>query len=229
MIQTGSPILHGEMAALDNAGRLSAEVYQNSTLYTTLSPCEMCSGTISFFKIPRVVIGENKNFIDYWGETFLRQLGLDVKVLNNKDLIELMGTYIKENQEIWDEVIEVLPHNHTEIESEGLALLNTREQINTDDNKSSGEDLSSAIQDAVLEGEGEQIENLLVLNGENIAPSKGEESLSYIQKEPSDHYLYMAVIVMFLFSFILSQWMYRVKLQQSFTELTSIQHTYINS
>ena len=81
-VQKGSVIHHGEMNCLENVGRLPAHVYQNSVLYTTLSPCPMCSGAIRLYKIPRVVIGENKTFMG--DEKFLKRSGVKLLVLNNK-------------------------------------------------------------------------------------------------------------------------------------------------
>lgn len=102
-IQKGSAILHGEMDALENAGRLSASVYKNCTLYTTLSPCPMCSGAIALYGIPRVVIGENRNFKGE--EEMLASRGVALEVLNDHDCIEMMGTFIRENPKLWNEDI----------------------------------------------------------------------------------------------------------------------------
>jgi len=102
-IQKGSAILHGEMDALENAGRLSASVYKNCTLYTTLSPCPMCSGAIALYGIPRVVIGENRNFMGE--EEMLASRGVTLEILNDHDCIEMMGTFIRENPKLWDEDI----------------------------------------------------------------------------------------------------------------------------
>lgn len=104
-IQKQSAILHGEMDALENAGRLSAKIYQESTLYTTLSPCPMCTGAILLYKIPRVVIGENLSFIG--SEDLLRQHGVETKVLQNHDCINMMKTFIAEKPFIWNEDIGV--------------------------------------------------------------------------------------------------------------------------
>ena len=102
-IQKGNPILHGEIDTLSNAGRHPASFYRECTLYTTLSPCIMCSGAIALYKIPRVVIGENVN---YPGEIdFLRSRGIDVTVVNDSDLIQMMSRYIKENPSVWNEDI----------------------------------------------------------------------------------------------------------------------------
>jgi len=102
-IQKGSAILHGEMDALENAGRLSASVYKNCTLYTTLSPCPMCSGAIALYGIPRVVVGENRNFKGE--EEMLASRGVTLEILNDHDCIEMMGTFIRENPKLWDEDI----------------------------------------------------------------------------------------------------------------------------
>ena len=100
-VQKNNPILHGEMDCLQNAGRQIN--YKNSTLYTTLSPCMMCSGTIVQFKIPRVVIGENINFDGNIG--FLKSHGVEVILLNDTTSIEMMKRFIGENNELWNEDI----------------------------------------------------------------------------------------------------------------------------
>jgi cytosine deaminase len=102
-IQKGSVILHGEMDALENAGRQSAFVYKESILYTTLSPCSMCSGAILLYGIPKVVIGENQTFIG--SEKLLMDNGVDVIVLDNKECISLMQDFIKSSPELWNEDI----------------------------------------------------------------------------------------------------------------------------
>lgn len=102
-IQKGSAILHGEMDALENAGRLSASVYKNCTLYTTLSPCPMCSGAIALYGIPRVIVGENENFMGE--EELLRSRGVTIDVLNDHSCIEMMKNFIRENPILWDEDI----------------------------------------------------------------------------------------------------------------------------
>lgn len=102
-IQNGSAILHGEMDALENAGRLSASVYKNCTLYTTLSPCPMCSGAIALYGIPKVVVGENENFMGE--EELLRSRGVTIDVLNDHNCIEMMKNFIHENPILWDEDI----------------------------------------------------------------------------------------------------------------------------
>ncbi|MCJ2185238.1 nucleoside deaminase [Novosphingobium beihaiensis] len=100
-VQQGNPILHGEMDCLQNAGRQTS--YRDCTLYTSLSPCMMCSGTIVQFKIPRVVIGENSNFGG--NEQFLRDHGVDVEVADDPRCIELMARFIAENGALWAEDI----------------------------------------------------------------------------------------------------------------------------
>lgn len=102
-VQEGSTIKHGETDCMENAGRQKAEVYQQSTLYTTLSPCDMCTGTILLYKIPRVVIGENKNFKG--NEDLLKARGVEVILLNDAESIKMMETFIKENPSLWNEDI----------------------------------------------------------------------------------------------------------------------------
>ncbi|MCK9374259.1 MAG: nucleoside deaminase [Sulfuricurvum sp.] len=102
-IQKGSTILHGEMDALENAGRLSASVYKKCTLYTTLSPCPMCSGAIALYGIPHVVVGENENF--QGEEELLRSRGVTLDILNDHRCIEMMGKFIREHPIVWNEDI----------------------------------------------------------------------------------------------------------------------------
>jgi len=104
-VQKQSAILHAEMDALENAGRLLASIYKECTLYTTLSPCPMCSGAILLYQIPRVVIGENKTFLGE--EELLKSRGVDVKVLQDKECISLMEDFIQNNAELWNEDIGV--------------------------------------------------------------------------------------------------------------------------
>ena len=104
-VQNGSAILHGEMDALENAGRLPASVYNQCTLYTTLSPCAMCSGTIILFGIPRVIIGENKSFMG--DEERLKAAGVEVTVLDDALSHELMQKFIEEKPMLWNEDIGV--------------------------------------------------------------------------------------------------------------------------
>lgn len=104
-VQNGSVILHGEMDALENAGRQSTSVYKNSVLYTTLSPCSMCSGTILLYGIPKVVIGENETFLGE--EELLIERGVEVSVVNDNSCKELMKSFIKSNKDLWNEDIGV--------------------------------------------------------------------------------------------------------------------------
>src|SRR5580692_6708630 len=94
-VQRGSAILHGEMDALENAGRLEASVYSQSVLYTTLSPCAMCSGAILLYRIPRVIIGEKATFMGE--EEMLRSRGVLVEVLQEPSCIEMMSEFIRQN------------------------------------------------------------------------------------------------------------------------------------
>jgi cytosine/creatinine deaminase len=102
-LQRGSAILHGEMDALENAGRHPAHVYRESVLYTTLSPCAMCSGAILLYGIPTVVVGENTTFLGE--EELLRSRGVDVRVLQNQDCISMMTRFIRDHPTIWNEDI----------------------------------------------------------------------------------------------------------------------------
>ena len=104
-VQNGSAILHGEMDCLENAGRLPAKVYQRCTIYTTLSPCPMCSGAILLYKIPHVVAGENKTFLG--AEEYLRANGIKVDVLQDAECIELMRQFIADKPTLWNEDIGV--------------------------------------------------------------------------------------------------------------------------
>ena len=104
-VQNGSVILHGEMDALENARRQRASVYRECTLYTTLSPCSMCSGAILLYGIGHVVIGENKTFIGE--EELLRSKGVRVEVLQDETCISLMRDFIKNDPELWNEDIGV--------------------------------------------------------------------------------------------------------------------------
>ena len=104
-VQRGSAILHGEMDALENAGRRSADVYRESVIYTTLSPCSMCSGAILLYGIPRVVIGENRTFMGE--EELLRSRGVRVDVLDDPTCVEMMSRFIREHPELWNEDIGV--------------------------------------------------------------------------------------------------------------------------
>lgn len=102
-VQKGSPVLHAEMDCIENAGRLSPEEYQRSTLYTTLSPCEMCSGAVLLYKIPRVVIGENTTFLG--DEKHLKSRGVKLEVLNNESCKQMMQDFITNNESLWNEDI----------------------------------------------------------------------------------------------------------------------------
>lgn len=102
-VQTGSAIDHGEMNCLRQAGRLPASVYRRSTLYSTLSPCPMCSGAIVLYKIPRVVVGENRTF--QGAEEYMRQNGVQVEVVQDSDCIQLMEDFIRDNPSLWNEDI----------------------------------------------------------------------------------------------------------------------------
>jgi creatinine deaminase len=102
-VQEGSVVLHGEMDALENAGRQKATTYEESTLYTTLSPCSMCTGTIILYGIPKVVVGENKTFMGE--EDLLRSKGIEVVVLNDLECIAMMRKFIDEKPQLWNEDI----------------------------------------------------------------------------------------------------------------------------
>lgn len=102
-MQRGSVVLHGEMDALENAGRLPASVYRESTIYTTLSPCPMCSGAILLYGIPRVVVGENRTFMG--DEEHLRNHGVTVDLVDDERCRGLMARFIAEHPEEWGEDI----------------------------------------------------------------------------------------------------------------------------
>lgn len=102
-VQNGSPILHGEMSAFENAGRLTPAQYRRAVLYTTLSPCQMCSGAILLYKIPKVVIGENITFMG--DEDHLKANGVELEVLQDDSCIQMMNDFIKNNPELWFEDI----------------------------------------------------------------------------------------------------------------------------
>ena len=104
-VQQGSSTLHGEMDALERAGRHPAAVYRASTMYTTLSPCAMCSGAILLYGIPRVIVGENRTFLGE--EAWLRQRGVEVEVVQDPRCIRLMEQFIAEHPELWHEDIGV--------------------------------------------------------------------------------------------------------------------------
>ena len=104
-VQQGSTVLHGEMDAFENAGRQPARVYRHCTLYTTLSPCPMCSGAILLYGISNIVVGENKSFLGE--EELLRSRGVSVDVVQDEACIEMMETFIAERPELWNEDIGV--------------------------------------------------------------------------------------------------------------------------
>ncbi|MHA2359066.1 MAG: nucleoside deaminase [Candidatus Thorarchaeota archaeon] len=102
-MQKGSAILHAEMDCLENAGRLTAKDYRRSVLFSTLSPCDMCSGAVLLYGIPKVIVGENTTF--QGPEEYLRQRGVDVTVLNDAECIEIMEKFIEGNPTLWNEDI----------------------------------------------------------------------------------------------------------------------------
>jgi len=102
-VQKGSVILHGEMDAFENAGRQPASVYKECTLYTTLSPCPMCTGAMLLYGIPKVVIGENKTFLG--DEALLKERGVEVEVVDDQSCIEMMTNFIESSPELWNEDI----------------------------------------------------------------------------------------------------------------------------
>ena len=102
-VQKGSAVFHGEMDALENTGRQPASVYRQCVLYTTLSPCSMCSGAILLYNIPKVIIGENKTFLGE--EELLKSHGVKIEVLQNPDCIDLMAEFIFSNPDLWNEDI----------------------------------------------------------------------------------------------------------------------------
>jgi cytosine/creatinine deaminase len=104
-VQTGSPIDHGEMNCLRNAGRLPAGIYRNSTLYSTLSPCPMCSGAIILYRIPRVIAGENVTFRG--AEDYLRANGVELEVMQDAECVQIMSDFIRDNSQLWNEDIGV--------------------------------------------------------------------------------------------------------------------------
>ncbi|KAK4692482.1 cytosine/creatinine deaminase, partial [Lecanoromycetidae sp. Uapishka_2] len=102
-VQKGSATLHAEISTLENTGRLPASAYKGATMYTSLSPCDMCTGACVMYKVARVVIGENKTFVG--GEAYLKQRGIEVIVLENKECQDLMEKFIKQKPEVWNEDI----------------------------------------------------------------------------------------------------------------------------
>ena len=105
-LQKGSPTLHGEIDALENAGRQPAQVYRESVLYTTLSPCSMCSGAVLLYGIPKVVIGENRTFMGE--EALLRERGVEVEVVDDATCVAMMREFIARRPQDWDEDIGVV-------------------------------------------------------------------------------------------------------------------------
>lgn len=104
-VQNSSAILHAEMDCLENAGRLTAQAYQRSVLYSTLSPCDMCSGAVLLYKIPKVVIGENRTF--QGPEAYVRSRGVELVILDDAECIRLMEEFIAARPELWNEDIGV--------------------------------------------------------------------------------------------------------------------------
>ena len=102
-VQKGSAVLHGEMDALENSGRQPASVYRQCVLYTTLSPCSMCSGAVLLYNIPKVIIGENKTFLGE--EELLKSHGVKIEVMQNPECIDLMAEFIFSHPDLWNEDI----------------------------------------------------------------------------------------------------------------------------
>ena len=102
-VQKGSAILHAEMDCLENAGRLSAKDYQKSTLYSTLSPCDMCSGAALLYGIPKIVVGENQNF--QGPEDYVKSRGVDLIIMDDEECISMMEDFIENRPELWNEDI----------------------------------------------------------------------------------------------------------------------------
>ena len=102
-VQKGSTVLHAEMDCLENAGRLKAADYRRATLYSTLSPCDMCSGTVLLYGIPKIVVGDNRTFAG--PESYLRSRGVNIVVVDSNECRDLMERFIKEHPELWNEDI----------------------------------------------------------------------------------------------------------------------------
>lgn len=102
-VQNGSAVLHAEMDCLENAGRLRAQDYRRAVLYSTLSPCDMCSGAVLLYNIPKVVIGENQTF--QGPEEYLRSRGVELVILNDEECVRMMREFIATHPELWDEDI----------------------------------------------------------------------------------------------------------------------------
>jgi cytosine deaminase len=104
-VQQGNPILHAEMDCLQNAGRLTAKDYTRAVLYSTLSPCDMCSGASLLYKIPKIVVGENRTF--QGPEAYVRSRGVDLIIVDNEECVQLMTDFIRARPELWNEDIGV--------------------------------------------------------------------------------------------------------------------------
>ena len=104
-VQQGSAVLHAEMDCLENSGRLQAADYQRATLYSTLSPCDMCSGAVLLYKIPTVIVGENRSF--QGPEEYLRSRGVDLQIVDDAECVRLMNDFMRSNPELWNEDIGV--------------------------------------------------------------------------------------------------------------------------
>ena len=102
-VQNGSAILHAEIDCLENAGRLSTDDYQRAVLYSTLSPCDMCSGAVLLYKIPKVIVGENRTF--QGPEDYLRSRGVELEIADNQECYQLMLDFIQKNDALWNEDI----------------------------------------------------------------------------------------------------------------------------
>ncbi len=102
-IQKGSSVLHAEMDCFENSGRLKASDYRRATLYSTLSPCDMCSGAVLLYGIPKVIVGENKTFSG--PEEYLKSRGVELEILNNSECIQIMESFINDNPVLWNEDI----------------------------------------------------------------------------------------------------------------------------
>lgn len=102
-VQKGSAILHAEMDAIENAGRLKAADYRRSVLYTTLFPCAMCSGTALLYKIPKIIVGENRTF--QGDASYLRSRGVELEILDDAECIAMMARFVQERPELWNEDI----------------------------------------------------------------------------------------------------------------------------
>lgn len=104
-VQSGSPVLHAEMDCLENAGRIKAEDYRRATLYSTLSPCDMCSGAALLYGIPNIVVGENSTFRG--PEDYVRARGVEVLVVDSRECREMMAAFIENHPDLWNEDIGV--------------------------------------------------------------------------------------------------------------------------